>query len=98
MTGQLILHLILTLWLARLCQLHQSETIRACANAVLDDQRMRELCWFGQSGPLLSHIMLSKVYWAGRVILLHGAGFLHLNGALVSREVEGVLLVVTKKG
>lgn len=51
-----ILHLVLTLWLARLCQLRQSETIRACACAVLDDQRMRELCWFGQRCQLLSHI------------------------------------------
>ena len=51
-----ILHLVLTLWLARLCQLRQSETIRACACAVLDDQRMRELCWFGQRCQFLSHI------------------------------------------
>ena len=61
---------------------------------------MRELCWFGQSGQLLSHINALEgllAYWAGRVILLHGAGFLHINGALVSREVEGVLRVETKK-
>ena len=51
-----ILHLVLTFWLARLCQLRQSETIRACACAVLDDQRMRELCWFGQRCQPLSYI------------------------------------------
>jgi len=70
-TGQLILHLILTLWLARLGQLRQSETIRACASAFLDDQRMRELCWFGERlgerGQLLSHINAreSLLGWEG---------------------------------
>ena len=37
---------------ARVGQLGQSETIAACACAVLDNQSMRECCWLGQRGQL----------------------------------------------
>ena len=32
------------------------KTIRACAGAVLDNQSMRERCWLGKNGLLVSHI------------------------------------------